>query len=197
MTLISVYAHVPKYRRASNAPALGRTSMKANPTRHYRSSLGFGSDTPTTSRHISVSALNRPGGASSTNSTTGCIGDAIPVKDQIISDPSCGIPVTRPASTILSPTYYSDTQSYLKARAKGFDQHDIGHRLFATPPSGEICEANTTMTPTNKKYHVSGAVSSGTRIERIKYEAMRRPGVRNDSPHYVKIKNTTVCCPIK
>ena len=204
MQFKTVYSNVPKQNRPFTDASSARTPFKANPISHYRYSLGFGGDGvgKTGSRRVSISALDRPGGMGATNETIRCTGtstNTIPINTQIFSEQMCQTDrlVHKPASTILSTGYYPDTGGYLKARARSFTQNDSTHRvqIYSTDTNGSItsCDANITNSPRNKKYYSNGAVSSGTRIERLKYESSIQPNVKNVSPHFVKMTDSTCC----
>ena len=111
--------------------------------------------------------------------------------------------IIRRATTNISKKYYSDTKGYLKSRCLTYDQNmslnpasDVtyfnsnGVPLYPTnSPTGpqvrntknclEVCEnkPNTTIyKPNNTKYAVQGAVSSGARLDRLKYNTITANG---------------------
>jgi hypothetical protein len=116
----------------------------------------------------------------------------------------------RPVSTILNKEYYASNSSYLRSRSRTYQQNlsvnpangityeQDGKLLFPTDaPNGPqvydtgTCE-NTTRTcnqtiykPNNRKFMVQGAVSSSSRIERLKHdtEVSVDNSWRNSSPY--------------
>jgi len=203
MQFRTVYSNVPKQNRSYiNIPT--RTPFKANPISHYRYSLGFSIDPQykTVSRRTSISAINRPGGIGASSETIKCTDNTTNttlVTSQVFSEPLCQINklVYKPATTVLASNYYSDTNGYLKARARSFTQNESNNQvqIHITDSNGVVtsCDANITNSPSNKKYYSNGAVSSGNRIERLKYEAKQRSGMKNISPHFVKNVKMTCC----
>jgi len=206
MTLINTHTRVPTVPSSttsnSSAP---RTPFRANPIRHARVGHGFGSDgaapTPSHSRRISIDALNRPGGMSVTSTTNPCDGtdpSLTPVLlNKVVSDDSCQNAhlKSRPATTNIAPSYSTTTQEYLKMRARTFEQNAAPHQLHtpSVDAGGNPIQCNVAHqpVPSNHKYYASGAVSSGTRIERLKHEATRRrTGIRNLPPAFT---NNGVC----
>ena len=202
MTLIRTYTRVPT--TTINTPStdnIARTPFRPNPIRHTRTGHGFGStdSRPRHSRRISIDALNRPGGMSNTSVTDSCDSSDTPVlQDNVISDDTCQQNrfKRRPATTNISPSYSMSTHEYLKTRAKTFEQNASPHQLQTVSGKDSdgnpmYCDVDHQPVPKNHKYYAAGAVSSGTRIDRLKYEATRRRvGVRNLPPPYV---NDTKC----
>ena len=196
MTLINTHTRVPTVQSSTvSDPHAARTPFRANPIRHTRVGHGFGSDVSsvTHSRRVSIDALNRPGGMSNTGVGDPCDGanpSITPViSNKVVSDDTCqnSILKSRPATTNVSPSYSTTTQGYLKMRARTFDQNAAPHQLRTPSVDANgnpvYCDVNHQPVPSNHKYYNRGAVSSGTRIERLKYEATRqRKGIRNLPP---------------
>jgi hypothetical protein len=208
MTLLTTHTRVPTVRSNTITDSqIARTPFRANPIRHTREGHGFGSDhsNPAShSRRVSIDALNRPGGMSNTSVVNSCDGtdpSATPViLTKVVTDDTCQSERlknrSRPASTIISPSYSANTHEYLKMRARTFEQNEAPHQLHTvsgTDADGNptYCEVDHQPVPKNHKYFARGAVSSGTRLERLKYEATRqRKGVRNIPPLFA---NNAAC----
>lgn len=206
MTLINTRIRVPTSTvNRSNTNDMPRTPFRPNPIRHHRVGHGFGStDTnkPRHSRRVSIDALNRPGGMSNMNAGNSCDASDTPViREDVISDDTCQQQYLkrRPASTNISPSYSTTTRDYLKSRAKTFEQNASPHQLQTvsgvdSDGNPEYCNVDHQPVPKNHKYYAAGAVSSGTRIERLKYEATRRrKGVRNLPPPYMNDAKCKKC----
>ena len=206
MTLINTYIRVPT--NTANRPGtnnMARTPFRPNPIRHSRVGHGFGSadgSKPRHSRRVSIDALNRPGGMSNASTTNSCDSSATPViRESVISDDTCQQQYLkrRPASTNISPSYSTNTREYLKSRAKTFEQNASPHQLqtvSGVDADGNpvYCDVDHQPVPKNHKYYAAGAVTSGTRIERLKYEATRRRrGVRNLPPPYMNDAKCKKC----
>lgn len=202
MTLINTHIRVPTVQSSAvSDPHIARTPFRANPIRHARVGHGFGGDATTHSRRISIDALNRPGGRSNTSVANPCEGadpSITPViLDKVVSDDTCQNArlKSRPATTNVSPSYSTTTKEYLKMRARTFEQNAAPHQLHTPSVDADgnpmYCEVEHQPVPSNHKYYASGAVSSGTRVERLKYEATRqRKGIRNLPPAFT---NNGVC----
>ena len=97
-------------------------------------------------------------------------------------------------------SYYSESNAYLKSRGNTFDTKDKFRRTpVATPDSSyyelqeglERCGSpsyiKTTYKPNNKKFATQGAVSSDTRLLRLKYDTIKKNNLS-----YVKPFNTVL-----
>ena len=112
--------------------------------------------------------------------------------------------VIKPATTILSKKYYTDTKAYLKSRCLLYDQKQMtnpkpgvdyysseGDLLYPTnSPDGpqvyltQNCETNcnlnnqpvTIYKPNNRKFATQGAVDSSTRLDRLKLDTVNKSG---------------------
>jgi hypothetical protein len=155
--------------------------------------------------------------------------------------------IIKPATTVLSKTYYSNTNAYLKSRAQTYEQklrtmpvsgttyinNNDPTNPFPIPPSEssngtqvwntgdclDFCGANTIATtiykPNNQQFSQQGAVSSGSRLARLKYNTINKNGAsfRNaygaaaanagkyhgssDAPYFIKSKESGVCVPYR
>ena len=93
----------------------------------------------------------------------------------------------RPASTIVSKSYYQSMGSYLRSRGKTYDQNLSRNPIptinYSTSPNQsynmgtcEVCprsESTTVFKPNNKKFRVQGAVSSSSRTDRLKLDTTK------------------------
>jgi hypothetical protein len=114
--------------------------------------------------------------------------------------------VIKSATTLLSKKYYSDTKGYLQSRCRTYDQKltiekrdgisynipgtttvkypdntDTGPQNFNTGNCPKGCQTNsstvtTIYKPNNRPFAQEGAVSSGTRLAKLKYDTITRNG---------------------
>lgn len=117
--------------------------------------------------------------------------------------------VIKSASTILNKKYYTDSKAYLKSRGKLYDQKisttkvpnveyydvsgvplnpsnsSLGPEVFLTTGCSLNCPQNnppiTIYKPNNKKFAVQGAVSSSSRITRLKLDTINKNGASFNS----------------
>ena len=108
----------------------------------------------------------------------------------------------RPATTILSKKYYSDTKGYLQSRCQRFIQKytpeqiqgieyvgpngeqvwptddPAGPQTYLTPNCPANCPTDSTVftyyKPNNKKFGVQGAVDSSTRLQKLKLDTVNK-----------------------
>tara|TARA_B110000967_G_scaffold208655_2_gene261611 strand:- start:285 stop:1301 length:1017 start_codon:yes stop_codon:yes gene_type:complete len=145
--------------------------------------------------------------------------------------------VVKSAVTLLSKAYYSDSKAYLKSRCMTYEQKlstsklpnntyldacgnvlppsdsSTGSQVYATPncpkARGGKCEVTTTYKPNNRQFAQQGAVSSGTRLEKLKYDTVTKNGASftsafgkeganagryhttSQGPYFLKNKNQT------
>jgi hypothetical protein len=101
------------------------------------------------------------------------------------------------ATTVLDKTYYTDSRAYLRARTKTYIQNlsgskiegipyedEAGNRLWPTvtdgPQSrsklecGDICSNNLVYKPNNSVFSQQGAVSSSTRLDRLRLNTIKK-----------------------
>jgi len=119
--------------------------------------------------------------------------------------------VIKSATTILSKTYYTDSRAYLRSRCKLYDQKlstrrvpgntyfdDEGNELYpsneSTGPqnflmrncSNKCTENNQPITiykPNNRNFSTQGAVTSGTRLVKLKYDTINQNGASFNSAY--------------
>ena len=110
--------------------------------------------------------------------------------------------VIKPATTILSKHYYTDTRAYLKSRGKRYNQNlsgteasnieyidkDTGRLLYPSDNANGIrwsgpqirngdfcpCPAQLIYKPNNREFSIQGAVDSSTRIDRLKLKTITK-----------------------
>lgn len=164
-------------------------AFKARPINHYRRRLMPSSGSGTGNSAVGM-PMDRPGGSVNLG-TTGC-GDAEYVlKTTIENDSDCATCKTNKksekkyysASSKLEKTYYTDSRAYLRARCQTFDQKikigdDAGNNFYKSTNCYDIsgCEnkQNVVYKPNNNKFATQGAVSSGTRLQRLKVDTITR-----------------------
>jgi len=114
----------------------------------------------------------------------------------------CTTTIIKPATTILSKKYYTDSKSYLKSRCKLYNQKIttnpiqninyldskgnllypnnelLGPQTFYTQNCPERCQNNgiptTIYKPNNRNFSVQGAVESSTRIDKLKLDTITK-----------------------
>jgi len=165
-------------------PTASGPAFKARPINHYRRQL-----LPETGSGSGNSAvgmpMDRPGGAVSLG-TTDCNGPKTVLKTNVANESDC---VTcRPkksASTKIDKKYYTDSRAYLRARCQTFDQKSkIGDKVDGSTAgfkstncyvlSGCENKQNVIYKPSNNKFATQGAVSSGSRLLRLKVDTITR-----------------------
>lgn len=110
--------------------------------------------------------------------------------------------VIKPATTVLSKNYYTDSRAYLKSRGKRFQQNlsgteargieyvdnETGRLLYPSDKADGIrwrgpqisngeycpCPANLIYKPNNREFSVQGAVDSSSRVERLKLKTITK-----------------------
>lgn len=93
--------------------------------------------------------------------------------------------IIKPASTIISKSYYSDTKGYLQARCRNYQQKasinpistelskDGVYQTNLCPQSYRGCKTNTTIyKPSNQKFAVQGSVPSSLRVRQKQVETI-------------------------
>ena len=162
-------------------PNASGPAFKARPINHYRRQL-----LPETGSGSGNSAvgmpMDRPGGAVSLG-TTECNDAKTVLKTNVANESDC---VTcRPkksASTKIDKKYYTDSRAYLRARCQTFDQKSkIGEAVAGSTAGFKStncydlsgCE-NVIYKPSNNKFATQGAVSSGSRLLRLKVDTITR-----------------------
>lgn len=104
---------------------------------------------------------------------------------RIIKDNNCCPTVTKSGQSITSNTYYQTHAQYMRARCQTYDQRAT---IVSDGQGGykSTCTLGcpTVYKPNNKPFQTQGAVSSGSRIARLKYNALSargqyRPGMTN------------------
>lgn len=123
-----------------------------------------------------------------------------PIGKKICCNPEYNI--IKSASTLLKKTYYTDSKAYLKSRNKLYNQKlstlpypgityiengkwlypndndELGPEVFSTGYCQEnVCGSSPQITifkPSNRTFKVQGAVSSSTRVEKLKLDAVNK-----------------------
>ena len=182
---VTKYSVPQMARPIQNTPNLqnyGRVSGKANPIRHHRlrGAQSYGTDL-----------------TCDTDSTTNSV-KAILIGDEVSNETAC-CKGTKPfkkgysyqihsASSKLSTDYTSSTSEYLKSRCKSYDSRQIVSKNDDNKSTfrnsnyqGYIstsCPTNRCVTTTyklsNPQYSTNSAVSSSSRLERLKYNANKK-----------------------
>ena len=165
-------------------PTASGPAFKARPINHYRRQL-----LPETGSGSGNSAvgmpMDRPGGAVSLG-TTECNGPKTVLKTNVANESD--YVTCRPkksASTKIDKKYYTDSRAYLRARCQTFDQKSkIGEAVaystvgFKSTNCYDLsgCEnkQNVIYKPSNNKFATQGAVSSGSRLLRLKVDTITR-----------------------
>ena len=111
--------------------------------------------------------------------------------------------VIKPASTILSKSYYSDTKGYLQARCRNYQQkasiNPISPELskegiYQTnlcPQSYRGCKTNTTIyKPNNQSFAVQGSVPSSLRIRQKQVQTITKNNASFDTAYGLQGTNS-------
>ena len=184
-------AAVPVWSRPD--PTATGPAFKARPINHYRKQLMPANGSGTGNSAVGM-PMDTPGGAVNLG-TADCNGDDAKyvVKTTIKNDSDCAECVTNnksekkyySASTKLDNNYYTDSRAYLRARCQTFDQKSkIGEESKTADGfykstncydlSGCENKQNVVYKPNNKKFATQGAVSSGSRLLRLKVDTITR-----------------------
>ena len=161
---------IPKYV-SPDLTVLG-PSGRPNPYRHYRRQLvDVNTNGNNISNKISISLLNGPGGSVLNNackcndtSKTTAIYSNISNND-ICKSKSCPPPIIKSACTIVKKDYYQSSSNYLKSKRKTFSQNN---GKGSSKNINNACCNNTVYKPNNPTFSNQGAVSCGSRLERLK-----------------------------
>lgn len=160
-------------------PTASGPAFKARPINHYRRQL-----LPETGSGSGNSAvgmpMDRPGGAVSLG-TTDCNGAKTVLKTNVANESDC---VTCRPKKDKNQKYYTDSRAYLRARCQTFDQKSkIGEAVAGSTAgfkstncyeSGCENKQNVIYKPSNNKFATQGAVSSGSRLLRLKVDTITR-----------------------
>lgn len=172
-------AQVPKLQKPDTSMTLSRTPFKANPIKLYR--RGRTLNLVETSKPRLLDIQDTPNSLSLRNDTSLC-NDCNGVISSIhyegnknlkSDNPTCDCIRNQPYhsklllqhKTILDKQYYTRHEDMRKARGQTYLDRQFRN-------SDNIC-CNTIEKPNNYKYHVQGAVDAGTRLERLKLEAIQ------------------------
>ena len=172
-------AAVPVWSRPD--PTATGPAFKARPINHYRKQLMPADGSGTGNSAVGM-PMDTPGGA--VNLGTAACGDAnYVVKTTIKNDSDCETcRPTKSASTKLDKKYYTDSRAYLRARCQTFDQKSkIGEKTDGFYKSTNCYDLsgcknkqNVVYKPNNNKFATQGAVSSGSRLLRLKVDTITR-----------------------
>lgn len=119
--------------------------------------------------------------------------------------------IIKPATTILSKKYYTDSRAYLRSRCKLYEQklstrripgniyfdqsgnelypnnNDTGPQNFLMRNCANTCEQNkqptTIYKPNNRNFSTQGAVSSSARLVKLKYDTVNKNGASFSSAY--------------
>tara|TARA_B100000902_G_scaffold396591_2_gene458049 strand:- start:1680 stop:2447 length:768 start_codon:yes stop_codon:yes gene_type:complete len=187
---VSTNSAVPTWSKPD--PAASGPAFKARPINHYRKQL-----MPVSGRSNGNSAIgmpmDTPGGTISLG-TTDCNGNQVVLKETITHDPcnECyekptrsASTITRSASTIVKKNYYTDSRAYMRSRCRTYDQNtSIGEKKVGSvnaynatncyDPSGCSINKSVIYKPNNTGFATQGAVSSGSRLLKLKVETITR-----------------------
>ena len=84
----------------------------------------------------------------------------------------------RAGTTNLNKSYYTDSKTYLKSRGKTYKQnitgsHDTSNKYTINTNSDAACKNTYVYKPSNKQFATQGAVSSSSRLERLKLNTIQ------------------------
>ena len=132
--------------------------------------------------------------------------------------------IIKPASTIISKSYYSDTKGYLQSRCKTYNQKQTHHtplgkktetneyRMTDCPQVKKGCAVTTVYKPSNQSFRTQGAVSSSLRTQKLQVNTIDKNAASfttayglqaanagkystySDSPYFVKSKQSKPIC---
>ena len=176
---------VPKYV-TPNLTVLG-SQGRPNPYRHYRRQLvDYNSNVNNISNSVSIDLLNAPGGSVTNNtcecndtSNTKAVYTYVPNNDTCKSK-SCPRFIKKPASTIVKKNYYQSSSSYLKSRRKTYTQNN---GPGSSKNINNSCCNNTVYKPNNPNFSNQGAVSSSSRIDRLKLNTIQKNAASFKAPY--------------
>ena len=157
-------------------------AFKARPIKHYRKRLLPESGSGTGYSAVGI-PMDRPGGSTNLG-TTDCNDAKYVLKTTIDNDSDCvTCRPTKKASTKLNKNYYTDSRAYLRARCQTFEQKTkIGDNVSGNSYKPTNCydisgcenKPNVVYKPNNKKFATQGAVSSSSRLQRLKVDTITR-----------------------
>lgn len=131
-----------------------------------------------------------------------------PIGKKICCSPEYNI--IKPATTLLSKKYYTDSRAYLRSRNKLYNQkltnlpypgvsytengkvlypnnEPLGPQVFSTGECPEgACDSLPQITifkPSNREFKVQGAVSSSTRLEKLKLDTVKKSANSFSTPY--------------
>jgi len=184
--------HLTKYDTITHVPG------KANPIKHWRKQLAPYVVNPTT--HIAYSVQSNQKSIQDLDDATKTASapckahkDILVVNDCIgVNDSPCAtgsFHVRRSANTIINKSFSWNSKQYLQSRCKTYDQNaTIGKHLTASGPeyqsgsgTGKCGNCQVIYKPNNSQFKQQGAVSSGSRIARLKYDTIRSSTAKYDS----------------
>ncbi len=158
-------------------------AFKARPINHYRKRL---TGTSVVGRAGVGMPMDTPGGTTHLGTTT-CSDGTYVVKENIANDSSCVIDIScnhiKSASTNLKRTYYTDSRAYLRAKCKTYQQNTmIGDKKSGKTNAYDATscyDSNCTnkeiiYKPSNSGFATQGAVSSGSRLLKLKVDTVTR-----------------------
>ena len=172
-------AAVPVWSRPD--PTATGPAFKARPINHYRKQLMPANGSGTGNSAVGM-PMDTPGGVVNLG-TTECNDANYVVKTTIKNNPDCATcRPTKSASTKLEKKYYTDSRAYLRARCQTFDQKSrIGEKsetdgFYKSTNCYDLsmCEnkQRVIFKPNNKGFATQGAVSSGSRLLKLKLETI-------------------------
>ena len=200
-------AAIPVWSRPD--PSAEGPAFKARPINHYRKQLMPASGSGSGNSAVGT-PMDRPGGTVNLG-TTDCKGAKIVLKTAIANDSDCTTCVTNKnsekkyysASTKLKKDYYTDSRAYLRARCQTFEQNnkigevnDNANNSYKSTNCYDLdnCSLNKQVIykPNNKGFATQGAVSSSSRLLKLKKETItqndRRYNGNFTAPYSVKSK---------
>lgn len=160
-------------------------SFKPHPIKHWRFQLfpQSDSDKDQTISTKSISIGDRPGQITVTANLNA---QALPcnIKTNVNdiklltnhSKPSCACTTRKSESKL---PYYKDKSAYLQSRGKLFEQNE------GSQPTTASCRNPPIHNPNNKGYSTRGAVSSGSRMQRLKQNTIYDINVHADHSNYL------------
>tara|TARA_Y100000287_G_scaffold180591_1_gene175651 strand:+ start:547 stop:1317 length:771 start_codon:yes stop_codon:yes gene_type:complete len=185
-------AQLPINQQPDMTLQLPRTPFKANPLKLYRKGRTINL---VKSSKPSLHIQDIPNSFSIRNDNTLCNDESCAVissmdylgnKNLKSNNPTCDCIRNQPHhskkllqhKTILDKKYYTRHEDMRKARGQTFQDNLLTHPdangTFKSKCNDELSSCPVIFKPNNSKYSVQGAVDAGTRIERLKLEAIRK-----------------------
>lgn len=203
---------VGMYRPQTNATAsqTNANSFSARPIKHWRKQYGDQNTNQTYNNRYLIHQLEVPGGTTVANyseplcDTSNIItypqhdlGKYVSPTQSALNECNATKLVRSSGNTVLGKKYYQTTQQYLQAKCATFRQKEFnfvksnetyhticGNNAFRSNCSSDV--SCVTYKPNNCKFHTQGAVSSSSRLLRLKQQTINTAAYNADRDNFYK-----------